>query len=62
MATSRLPGHIAGTSALRPNVANLETVHLGKSLHFLQEDHPHAIGENVARWFQEMVRPPFLGR
>ncbi len=43
-------------------MANLETVHLGKGLHFLQEDHPHAIGENVARWFQEMVRPPFLGR
>ena len=39
------------------NLTNLETVHLGKGLHFLQEDHPHAIGENVARWFREKIRP-----
>ncbi len=39
------------------NLANLDTVFLGKGLHFLQEDHPHAIGESVARWFEEKVHP-----
>ena len=38
------------------NLSNLESVHLGEGLHFLQEDHPDAIGENVARWLQETVR------
>lgn len=30
------------------NLRNLETVFLGKGLHYLQEDHPHQIGEAIA--------------
>ena len=30
-------------------------INLGEGLHFLQEDHPRAIGENVARWLKETV-------
>ena len=55
------PGTIAGDDIVKwcqANLANLETEHLGEGLHFLQEDHPHAIGENVARWLQEKVRRP----
>ena len=54
------PGAIASDELVKwckANLANLETVHLGEGLHFLQEDHPRAIGENVARWFQEKARP-----
>ena len=35
---------------LRSNVANIETVHLGEGVHFLQEDHPHRIGRELSRW------------
>ncbi len=35
---------------LRSNVANIEAVHLGAGVHFLQEDHPHRIGRELARW------------
>jgi haloalkane dehalogenase len=30
------------------NLQNLETIFLGKGLHYLQEDHPHQIGETIA--------------
>lgn len=29
---------------------NLETVDLGEGIHFLQEDHPHTIGRELANW------------
>jgi haloalkane dehalogenase len=32
------------------NLKNLETVDLGQGIHFLQEDHPHEIGEALADW------------
>lgn len=32
------------------NVKNVETVDLGEGIHHLQEDHPHAIGNAIARW------------
>ena len=32
------------------NLKNLETVDLGEGIHFLQEDHPHEIGEALTRW------------
>jgi haloalkane dehalogenase len=34
----------------RAALPNLETVDLGAGVHFLQEDHPHAIGRELARW------------
>jgi haloalkane dehalogenase len=30
---------------------NLTLVHLGSGIHYLQEDHPHEIGEGIARWY-----------
>jgi haloalkane dehalogenase len=36
------------TSALQ----NLTTVDLGQGIHYLQEDHPHEIGEGIARWYK----------
>jgi haloalkane dehalogenase len=38
------------TSALR----NLTTVDLGQGIHYLQEDHPHEIGEGIARWYEAL--------
>jgi len=35
----------------RQNLKNLELVEMGKGLHYLQEDHPHAIGEELANWY-----------
>ncbi len=29
---------------------NLTTVDVGKGLHFIQEDHPQAIGQAIAEW------------
>jgi haloalkane dehalogenase len=34
----------------RQNIPNLTTVFAGTGLHYLQEDHPAAIGEEIARW------------
>ncbi len=36
------------------NVTNLETMHVGKGIHFLQEDHPHRIGSHLAHWLREL--------
>ena len=47
------PGAIIDAPVLewaRTHLKNLETVDLGHGLHFLQEDHPHTIGREVARW------------
>jgi haloalkane dehalogenase len=34
----------------RAGLKNLETVDLGEGIHFLQEDHPHEIGEVLSDW------------
>ena len=33
------------------NVPNYEAVYIGKSGRFIQEDHPEAIGRNIAHWY-----------
>ncbi|MBW1879041.1 MAG: haloalkane dehalogenase [Deltaproteobacteria bacterium] len=40
----------------REKLPNLEVIDLGKGLHYLQEDHPDAIGENIARWYVAAVQ------
>lgn len=35
---------------LRRHVRNFAAVHLGRGLHFIQEDYPHEIGADLARW------------
>lgn len=50
------PGAITNASAVNwstSNLKNLETVDLGQGIHFLQEDHPGAIGEALANWIQK---------
>ncbi len=36
---------------LRANVKNLEMVDVGQGIHFIQEDNPHLIGSELARWY-----------
>ena len=38
----------------RAHLPNLEAIHLGAGLHFVQEDHPHAIGAHLARWIAQL--------
>jgi len=38
--------------SLKAELKNLEAIDLGEGLHYLQEDHPHAIGEGIANWYQ----------
>jgi haloalkane dehalogenase len=50
------PGYIMNESAVdwsKTYLKNLETVDLGQGMHFLQEDHPKAIGKALARWIQQ---------
>ncbi len=39
---------------LKENLKNLETVDVGKGLHFIQEDAPHEIGAALAAWYQKL--------
>ena len=36
------------------NLKNLKIVDIGEGLHFIQEDNPHMIGEELAKWVQEL--------
>jgi len=38
----------------KQNLKNLETVDIGEGLHFIQEDNPHLIGEELAKWYQKL--------
>jgi haloalkane dehalogenase len=62
--TSEIPKlmlHATPGAIIRPEVAeelktclsNLTAVDLGEGIHFLQEDHPHEIGEAIANWVRE---------
>ncbi len=39
---------------LRANLTNLETRFLGAGTHYLQEDHPHLIGQGLADWLRRL--------
>jgi len=39
------------TGWLRQNLPNITTVDIGEGLHYLQEDHPHLIGEKLSEWY-----------
>ena len=36
----------------KQNLKNLKVVDIGEGIHFLQEDNPHLIGEELAKWYQ----------
>jgi haloalkane dehalogenase len=38
----------------KANLKNLETFDVGQGIHFLQEDHPEAIGRALANWIQQL--------
>ncbi len=40
----------------RENLPNLKTVKVGDSIHFVQEDDPHGIGQAIAEWYKELLR------
>ncbi|MBN2025755.1 MAG: haloalkane dehalogenase [Actinobacteria bacterium] len=52
------PGFLVQERALewcRRNLDNLEQVDIGEGIHFIQEDHPHLIGRELARWIEELA-------
>ncbi len=39
---------------VKRNMKNVDIVNVGKGLHFIQEDNPHAIGEAISNWYQQI--------
>ena len=51
------PGGIITPAVLdwcKQNFKNLKTVDIGAGIHYLQEDNPHKIGEELAKWLQSL--------
>ena len=51
------PGAImqaALVKSLESTLKNLKTVDIGPGVHFVQEDNPHKIGEELAKWYQSL--------
>lgn len=51
------PGAIINSSYVewcRENLKNLTTVDIGSGLHYVQEDNPHKIGEELMHWYQNL--------
>ncbi len=44
-----------GVKWCREHLPNLTTVDIGDGLHYLQEDNPHLIGEELANWIQGLT-------
>lgn len=38
----------------KKNLKNLKTIDIGEGLHYIQEDNPHMIGEELAKWYKEL--------
>jgi haloalkane dehalogenase len=38
----------------KKNLHNLKTANIGAGIHFLQEDNPHAIGVEIAKWYENI--------
>jgi len=52
------PGALNGPAAAEwmvEHVKNIETVYVGKGLHYLQEDQPEAIGRAIADWYRRLA-------
>jgi len=39
---------------IKEGMKNLKSIDLGKGLHFIQEDYPHEIGEEISKWYNEI--------
>ena len=42
-------------NVIRETYSNTRMIHLGEGLHFIQEDYPHEIGEEISAWYAETV-------
>ena len=40
----------------KENLSELEVVHVGAGIHYLQEDNPDGIGKAVADWYRRKIR------
>lgn len=38
----------------KTHLKNLTVVHIGEGIHYLREDHPHAIGKAVTTWYTKL--------
>jgi len=43
-----------GRAMCERDFPNLESLSVGKGVHYLQEDNPHGIGEAIAEWYQRL--------
>jgi haloalkane dehalogenase len=51
------PGGIIDSKTVdwcKQNLKNLQVVDIGQGIHFLQEDNPHVIGEELAKWYPDL--------
>ena len=39
---------------IKNNFSNMKSVDIGKGLHYIQEDNPHLIGEEIAMWYKKI--------
>jgi haloalkane dehalogenase len=39
---------------IRTKFPNTKLVSVGKGIHYLQEDNPHLIGNEIAKWYQDI--------
>lgn len=39
---------------IKNNLPNTKSVYIGKGIHFIQEDNPHLIGSELAKWYQKL--------
>jgi haloalkane dehalogenase len=54
---SATPGGIIDDKTVewcRQNLKNLKVVDIGEGIHFVQEDNPHLIGEELAKWYLDL--------
>ncbi len=52
------PGAIMGSTEIdwcKENLGQLTSVHVGDGIHFVQEDHPQRIGQEIARWISKIT-------
>ncbi|GBE00029.1 haloalkane dehalogenase [bacterium BMS3Abin07] len=51
------PGGIITSTVVewcQQNLKNLKTIDIGKGIHYLQEDNPHLIGSELAKWYKSL--------
>ncbi len=39
---------------IKNNIPNLKATDIGRGLHYIQEDNPHLMGKEIAKWYQEI--------